>query len=62
MYISAMSNYTDNETRDTVTLLAMLEITRAYIGKALVKRNNMNKSISIIRQRLYETFLTFSAM
>ena len=46
MYISAMSNYTDNKK-------AMLEITGAYTGKALVKRNNMNESISIIRQRLY---------
>ena len=48
------------KTRDTVTLLAMLEITGAYTGKALVKRNNMNESISIIRQRLINVLDIFN--
>ena len=56
------------KTRDNMTLLAMLEITGAYTGKALVKHNNMNESISIIRHvfvlDIFNFFcnVTFSAM
>ena len=61
-YVYATSNYTDNENKRYRDIVGNVGDYGAYTGKALVKRNSMNKSISIIRHVFVLDIFNFSAM